>query len=95
MVRLTGLAIAASRMGDAAAAKDATDKLIGKFGDASTYQQAQILAQSGQADQAMGKLLHAREIGDVGLALAYTDPMLVPLKARPDFKQLLTELGFG
>lgn len=95
LVRLTGLAIAASRMGDAAAAKAATDKLIGKFGDASTYQQAQILAQSGQADQAMGKLLHAREIGDVGLALAYTDPMLAPLKARSDFKQLLTELGFG
>ena len=95
LIRLTGLAIAASRMGDAAAAKVAADKLIAEFGDAATYQQAQIEAQSGQADEAMAKLLHAREIGDVGLALAYTDPMLAPLRARADFKQLLSGLGFG
>ena len=93
--RFTGEAIASARSSDAAGIKIATDKLLREFGDASTYQQAQIAAQSGQADQAMAKLLHAREIGDVGLALAYTDPMLDPLKGRPDFSQLLTTLGFG
>ena len=93
--RFTGEAIASARSGDAAGIKIATDKLLREFGDASTYQQAQIAAQSGQADQAVAKLLHAREIGDVGLALAYTDPMLDPLKGRPDFLQLLSDLGFG
>lgn len=93
--RFTGEAIASARSGDAAGIKIATEKLLREFGDASTYQQAQIAAQSGQADQAVAKLLHAREIGDVGLALAYTDPMLDPLKGRPDFLQLLSDLGFG
>lgn len=93
--RFTGEAIASARSDDAAGIKIATDKLLREFGDASTYQQAQIAAQSGQADQAVAKLLHAREIGDVGLALAYTDPMLDPLKGRPDFLQLLSDLGFG
>ena len=93
--RFTGEAIAAARSGDAAGLKTAIEKLLHEFGDASTYQQAQIAAQNGQADQAMAKLLQAREIGDVGLALAYTDPMLDPLKGRADFSQLLTDLGFG
>ena len=95
MTRLTGLAVTAARRGDPAASKAATDKLIAQFGDGATYQQAQIAAQTGALDQAMAKLQQARQIGDVGLALAYTDAMLDPLKPRPDFKQLLTELGFG
>lgn len=95
LYRLTGEAIAAQRAGDAAGSTKATEQVIAKFGDASAYQQGQILAQSGQADAAVAKLLQARQIGDVGLALAFVDPMLDPLKGRPDFKQLLTELGFG
>lgn len=93
--RQTGLAIASLRIGNAAAARQATDRLVAAFGDAATYQQAQILAQSGQLDQAMAKLLHARQIGDVGLALSFTDPLLDPLRGRPDFSQLLSRLGFG
>ena len=95
LTRLTGLAIAAFRMGDIAGSTTATDAMIAEFGDAAAYQQAQILAQSKQPDAAMAKLLLAREIGDVGLALAFTDPMLDPLKGRPDFSRLLSELGFG
>lgn len=95
LLKHTGLAVVAHRLGDQATAKAETDKLVGEFGDGATYQLAQILAQSGQGDAAMTKLLHAREIGDVGLALAYTDPMLKPLRGRPDFSRLLSELGFG
>ena len=93
--RLTGLAIAASRMGDAAASKAAIAELIGKFGDAAAYQQAQIMAQAGLVDQALVQLQRARQIRDVGLALAFTDPMLDPLRNHPEFSQLLSELGFG
>ena len=71
------------------------DKLTASFGDAASYQLAQISAQAGQANQAIARLLHAREIGDVGLALALTDPMLDPIRNRPDFSRLLSDLGFG
>lgn len=95
LTRLTGLAIAAHRLGDAAGAKVATGQLIATLGDAAAYQQAQILAQAGQLDQALAQLGRARQVGDVGLALAYTDPMLDPLRNRPEFSRLLSELGFG
>lgn len=95
LYRLTGLAIAAHRMGDQAAAKANTDKLVAVFGDAGSYQQAQVSAQAGQVDQAIGRLQEAREVGDAGLALAYTDPMLDPLRNRPEFLRLLSDLGFG
>lgn len=95
LYRLTGLAICGYRMGDLAAGQTAAKQLAAAFGEAASYQQAQIAAQAGQLDQALAGLLHAREIGDVGLALAYTDPMLDPLRNRPEFSRLLSDLGFG
>lgn len=95
LYRLTGLAIVAHRMGDQSAAKANTDGLVAGFGDAGSYQQAQVSAQAGQVDSAMARLLKAREVGDAGLALAYTDPMLDPLRNRPEFLRLLSDLGFG
>lgn len=95
LYRLTGLAITANRLGDNAGAKEVTDKLIAEFGDAASYQLAQISAQAGQLDLAMEQLRKAREVGDAGLALALTDPMLDPLRNRPEFSRLLSDLGFG
>ncbi|WP_391561138.1 TIR domain-containing protein [Novosphingobium sp.] len=95
LARPTGLAIVAYRLGDTGAAKQAVDGLTAKFGDAASYQFAQIYSQAGEIDQALSTLRHAREIGDVGLAQAYTDPMLDPLRSRPEFSRLLMELGFG
>jgi TolB-like protein len=95
LYRLTGLAITAHRLGDQAEAKATTDKLVAVFGDAGSYQQAQVSAQAGQVDLAIARLLKAREVGDAGLALAYTDPMLDPLRNRPEFSRLLSDLGFG
>lgn len=95
LYRLTGLAIVAHRLGDLAEAKATTDKLVVEFGDAGSYQQAQVSAQAGQIDQAIARLQKAREVGDAGLALAYTDPMLDPLRNRPEFLRLLSDLGFG
>lgn len=50
LYRLTGMAIANQRGGDAAAAREAVDKLTASFGDAASYQLAQISAQAGQAN---------------------------------------------
>lgn len=95
LLRLTGLAIVEHKLGRTEAAQRAMAELVRAFGDASSYQQAQILTQWGAVDRALVKLRFAREIGDVGLAQANTDPLLDPLRARPDFSQLLSALGFG
>lgn len=93
--RLTGLAIVDRKLGKGAEAERWVEGLKQAFGDAASYQLAQILAQWGDLDAAMDKLLFAREIGDAGLALAFTDPRLDPLQGRPEFSRLLNELGFG
>jgi TolB-like protein/Tfp pilus assembly protein PilF len=95
MTRLTGLAITRHRQGDTTAAEASRAALVKAFGDGSTYQQAQILAQWGQPLEAMQKLVLARQIGDVGLAYAGTDPLLDPLRKTPEFSNLLKDLGFG
>jgi Tfp pilus assembly protein PilF len=95
LLRLTGLAIVDRELGKGDAALGWKAELEKAMGDAASYQLAQILAQWGEADQAIAKLLFAREIGDVGLVLAKTDPLLDPLRGRPDFSRLLSELGFG
>jgi TolB-like protein/Tfp pilus assembly protein PilF len=95
MTRLTGLAIADHKLGQFVKADSQLALLIKEFGDGSTYQQAQIFAQWSQINEAMQKLLLAREIGDVGLAYANTDPLLDPLRTTPEFSDLLKDLGFG
>lgn len=88
------LAIAARRNGDIQAAQAAMAGLIGKFGDAALYQQAQVRAQWNEADAAMVLLAKARQVGDAGLTYLATDPMLDPLRERPDFIRLQEDLGF-
>ncbi len=94
LLRLTGIAIAEWRLGNKAAAQQAYANLEARLGDLATYQFARILAQWGRLDEAMAKLKFAREIGDDGLAVANTDPLLNPLRTRSDFSLLLRQLGF-
>ena len=60
----------------------------------SYYQQGQVWAQWGNADRAMAKLRLARTQRDAGLIAVQYDPMLAPLRARPDFINLLKSMGF-
>jgi tetratricopeptide (TPR) repeat protein len=94
MVRYPCLAIAHHLTGDADAAKSAMAALIDAYGDAGLYQQAQVLAQWGDADNAMAVLKRAHELGDSGLTYLYIDPALDPVRGRPDFKVLLRALGY-
>ncbi|MFM5931927.1 MAG: winged helix-turn-helix domain-containing protein [Novosphingobium sp.] len=94
LLRLTGLAIAEWKLGNTAAAQKAYDDLVARLGDLATYQYARIFAQWGKPDEAMAKLQFARQLGDDGLPVAKTDPMLDPLRGRPDFSLLLADLGF-
>lgn len=92
--RLAGLAIAEHRDGKQGAARAAMDKLVAELGDSVLYQQAQVLAQWGELDTAMARLLKAREMGDSGLIYARNDPFLDPLRKDPRMAALLAGLGF-
>ncbi|QIL21119.1 TIR domain-containing protein [Thermomonas sp. HDW16] len=92
--RLAGLAIVEHRGGDHTAARAAMDKLVAELGDSVLYQQAQVLAQWGELETAMTRLLKARELGDSGLIYARNDPFLDPLRKDARMAALLARLGF-
>jgi len=91
---LPGIAIIARRSGDQAAAEAALARMIAEHGDNSLYQQAQIYAQWGDSDGALAALGKARAAEDSGLIFIRNDPLLDPLRQRPDFSGLLKDLGF-
>ena len=92
--RLAGEAIVGHRLGDLAAARAAQARLVKDLGDRVLYQQAQIHAQWGERDAAIGKLEQARRIGDSGLVYLRNDPLLDPLRDMPRFAGLLESIGF-
>jgi TolB-like protein len=94
MFRLRGLAALEHRAGNQAAADKALAQLVSEVGDAAMYQQAQVMAQWGRADEAMARLRRAREIGDSGLTSIATDPLLDPISRDPRFTSLVKDLGF-
>jgi tetratricopeptide (TPR) repeat protein len=93
--RLTGLAIAQNRLGNRAAAEKAFAQLQSEVGDAAVYQQAEVLAQWGRADESLRKLARAREVGDSGLTYAATDVMLDPLRRDQRFTSFINALNSG
>ena len=62
MFRLRGQAILEHRLGNQAAAERALAQLVSEVGDAAMYQQAQVMAQWGRADDAMARLERARAL---------------------------------
>ena len=92
--RLRGQAVLEHRLGNRAAAQKAFDQLVSEVGDASLYQQAEVMAQWGQSDAALAKLERARQVGDSGLSLIVTDPLLDPIARNPRFVSLVNDLGF-
>jgi TolB-like protein len=93
MFQLTASAIALAKLGDAAAADAAFSRLVADYGDAALYQQAQVQAQRAAPPVALGLLEKAYEARDPGLLWILNDPLLDPLRAEPQFRQLLSRLG--
>lgn len=91
--RQTGLAVVALRRGDRPAADIALAALRKPGDDGTFYQQAEVLAQSGDLDGAVAALDHAYAARDAGLLQAPADPLLDPLRGRPGFQKLLHRLG--
>lgn len=92
--RLTGLAIVEHRSGNRGAARAAMERLVAELGDTVLYQQAQVLAQWGEVEAGIVRLLKAREMGDSGLIYARNDPFLDPLRGDARMATLLAGLGF-
>lgn len=93
--RLPGLAIAQNRLGNRQAAEKAFEDLQSQVGDSAVYQQAEVLAQWGRADESLQKLARALQVGDSGLTYAPTDVMLDPLRRDPRFSNVLKTLNAG
>ncbi len=92
--RLAGLAVLEHHAGNVADAEAAMTALVSDLGDRVLYQQAQVLAQWGQAEPAFERLLKARAAVDTGLIYARNDPFLDPLRKDPRMVALLVGMGF-
>ena len=92
--RQTCLAIAYDKLGrDGEAA--AQVKELKKTGDNSAYQFAQISAQRGELDEAIGWLNVARRVRDPGVFRSRVDQLLDPLRDDPRFKTYLREMNLS
>lgn len=89
---LTGLAIAQHAASDYAAAREAHTQVVEEYGEASQYQQAQIMTQWGRLDEAMDLIERSLAAKDPGMLFAPNDPMLDPLRQRPELARLLSPL---
>ena len=92
--QLVGAALVEHKKGNEAAAGKALTDLRTSSGDKVLYQYAQIYAQRGELDKAIAELQQARAKDDSGLVMMYNDPLLTPLRKRPEFSSLLKSLGF-
>ena len=95
MFRLTGLAVLENRAGNRAAAEQAHAALVTEVGDSALYQQAEVMAQFGQADEALALLARARSVGDPGLTAIASDPLLDPIAKDPRFRAFVRDIGFA
>ena len=91
--RLTGVALADAKLGRAQQARAELASFVERFGDAASYQYAQINAQLGDIDEAFRWLEVARRVRDPGLAQLLLDPLVDPLRSDPRFRKLVGELG--
>jgi len=92
--KLVGAALVEHKKGNETAAAQALSELRANSGDKVLYQYAQIYAQRGELDKAISALQQARAEDDSGLVMMNVDPLLAPLRKRPEFSSLLKSLGF-
>jgi serine/threonine-protein kinase len=92
--RLAGEAIVQGRSHDAAGLGRTLAHMRDLFGDAASYNYAQVYAQAGDKDRAFATLNKALEVKDAGLTGLKTDPFLDPIRSDPRYAALLKRLNF-
>ncbi len=80
--------------GDHEDAEKYIQKLDEEYGVSASYQKAQLFAQLGREQESIESLKTAWKIGDAGLAMIYSDPLLRPLREFPEYSALLSDIGF-
>ena len=83
-----------ARAGRAAQAESNLATIKRLFGDAASYQYAQIYSVMGAKPRALAALDRAWDIRDSGLLWLKVDPTLDPLRNEPRFKALIERLDF-
>jgi hypothetical protein len=64
------------------------------FGDAASYQYAEIFAQAGDRERALSALDSAWRIRDGGLINIRVDPFLDPIRTEPRFQAIVKNMNF-
>jgi adenylate cyclase len=94
--RMTGRALVFAQSGKAELARTEIEAMRKAFGDAASYQYAQIYTLLGDRDAAFRSLSTARRVRDPGLVgQVFADPTLEPLRSDPRYVTLVRELGFA
>ncbi len=88
------LAIADHVLGHQADAASQLQKLRARLGDAAAYQYAEIYSQWGQPGDALQWLQTAYRLHDSGLASLKSDPLLEPIRAHPQYRDIEGRLNF-
>lgn len=92
--RLTGEAVIFARSGDRAGAEQNVKRMQSLFGDAASYQYAQIYANLGDKDRALASLEHAWSVRDPGLFNIRVDPFFDPLRKNAQFQAIVRRMNF-
>jgi len=88
------LAWAQHELGNDTAAQSAFSELQGALGDNGAYAYARLLAGWGRREEALTWLQTAYRLHDPGLIEIRIDRLLAPLRAEPQFQEILHGLGF-
>ena len=92
--RLTGEAIILARTGDGAGVERKVARMQQVFGDAASYQYAEIFAQAGDKERALSALEAAWAVRDAGLINIQVDPLLDPIRNEPRFEAIVKRMNF-
>lgn len=84
-VRLAGEAIVASKLGDRPLSDKKLDELQAGYGDAASYQFAQVYAQRREPERAFAALERGFKVNDPGLNTLIADPLFDPIRSDPRF----------
>lgn len=94
LFRLTGEAILAARTHNSSVSDDRLTRITEAFGEAASYQVAQVLAQREETEKALVALARAFTVRDPGLVSLPTDPFMDPLRKQPRFSEFVRQLNF-
>jgi TolB-like protein/tetratricopeptide (TPR) repeat protein len=93
-IRLAAEGVLAARNGDRTTAMAILDKIYRQYGEAGSYQYAEIHANLGQVDEAIAALERGWQIKDPGLLGMKTDAKLDPIRRDRRFAALMQKMKF-